>query len=184
LRRAVDHRVVGVPCFDAFGTQAYPTLVVAIWVLLAIEVPAVHLILGSFLEPSPTRELLRWLMIGSSLDLGLWLIGDLRLMRERPVLCFQPDRMELRLGQRACADIPRDQLTTLRCISPSAPPPAAPSPARPLRITPLQAPNLRIELSERIEIRLLYGLKRSVQVFEVYVDDPAAAVDVFEGWRG
>ena len=173
---AGDSGVAEGSSFGAFATQAYPNMVVAIWVLLAIEMPAMHLLLGSFMEPSPGREVLRWGMLASSLYLGSWLVGDLRLMREAPLLRFRGRSVELRLGQRVRADLEVADIAEVHRIVDE---PSRPRDPKRLRVTPLQAPNLRIELKAPTRVRMLYGIQREVQAIELFVDDPEAALRRF-----
>ena len=104
----------------------------------------------------------------------VWLLGFVRALVLRPVLLF-PDRLVVRGGIQWTADVPRAAIEsvehgwTVRAPGKRT--------AGYLRATPLVQPNVLLRLRTPVEVRGMYGRRRTVHLIGVSVDDPAALAE-------
>lgn len=157
---------------SAFSTTAqssYPSLVVVIIVASAFELPAMHLLLGARLGPGHAGVHLAVLAL--HLYSIAWLLGELRLLRES-AHTIRDGALCLRLGLRAGGRVPLGAIAAVRLLPP--PDPFAPRKRERglARLTPLDAPNLRLELSEPVTLVRLFGQRRQATTLELHVDEP------------
>jgi hypothetical protein len=158
--RAMTRRPLPAPedGFGALATSRYPQLVLLICIVCCAEAPALHLLLPSLLGAPALVHGALALLHGYSL---LWLLGDLRLMRESRHRASR-EGLAVDLGQRARAFVPRAAIAAVHVGA---------APDGSLHITPREAPNLVVELSEPVQVELLVG-KRVTRRLALFVDDP------------
>ena len=159
--------------FTAMHTTTYPSLVVALLVLLAIEAPAVHFVLGALFEPSSTLAVARTVLLGSSAYLGVWLIGDLRILRESPGVVVGGDLLHVELGLRVRGRVPLAAVVAVDTADPG------PSPTA-IRISPQPEPNCHLLLCEPVILRGPFGIPLRGDRLDLYLDDPAGFVAVLD----
>ena len=97
----------GTRCFGAMAGGQNTQVVVGVLLLLAIEIPLVHLVLGAVLDQGPWRQLVRTGLLAGSVYLAIWLIGDLRLLRESAGVCVGADGIRVALGGRVQGEASR-----------------------------------------------------------------------------
>ncbi|MET0385084.1 MAG: hypothetical protein ABW321_03950 [Polyangiales bacterium] len=153
------------------NSSGYGNTVVMLIVLIALETPATHFVLGSLLRDGFTRTLVRCTLLGTSVYLGLWLLGDLRLLRETPGVTIGPFAMTITLGMRYRGEVALHHVTEAQVITQNSPL-ASPTTAHALQITPQPRPNCRIRLSEVITLRGPFGIPLRGDTLDLYVDDP------------
>ncbi|HKP61373.1 MAG TPA: hypothetical protein VJV78_31810 [Polyangiales bacterium] len=156
--------------FGAMETSSYGNLVSMVLLLLVLEAPAVHLILGAVMEDGALRGVIRILLLSSSVYVALWLIGDLRLLRETPGVMLGDGMLMVALGQRVNGEVALTNVTAAqRLLEPA-------DDTSSIRITPQPRPNCRIRLSSAVSMRGLFGAPLRGEMLDVYVDDPAGLV--------
>ncbi len=108
-----------------------------------------------------------WLSTAASAYFVVWLLGDLRAMRLRPIL-LERDRLRVRIGLRWRAEVP---LASIRKIC------AGPDPLRHRTCavaSPLGGPNLYLHLDGPAVLEGPLGLRRRGDCLGLRVDDPEA----------
>ncbi len=155
------------PPFDAatrvagFDRGTYPKLVVALVVLLALEAPAAHVLIGALTEAGWVRSVLQMVLLSSSLYLVVWLLGDLRLLAESRGFAIEDKALIVELGQRARGRIPLAE---------------GDAPLRSVRLAVGGPVNCHIHLRMPVEIEGPLGLTLRGDHLAVRVDDPDALV--------
>ncbi len=157
--------------FGAMERSSYGQAVTVLLMLIAVELPAVHLILGAVMEEGALRSLVRGVLLGSSAYLALWLIGDLRLLRETPGVWLSPDALVIELGLRVRGRVEWSNVIGAQVLAAEDDPPADQS--RVIRITPLPRPNCRVRMRSPVSMRGILGLPLQGDMLDLYVDDPA-----------
>jgi hypothetical protein len=102
-----------------------------------------------------------WIATALAIYGALWLVGDLRALQLRGVR-IEGGALRVRIGLRWEADVP---LALLRGEA---------EPAQAVRMTALGSPNLALRFSQPVEVRGLFGRRRSGEVLGLLVDDPQA----------
>jgi hypothetical protein len=139
--------------------SSYPSLAVALGIVILVEGGVVHLLLAAH----PRGQLAVLALDVYSL---LWLIGDLRALRE--ATChFERSAVRIELGFRGSSRIPYRLIDAV-----SAPEPGWTPSAKAFRLTPGDAPNLRVDLKKPIVVRGLLGIRRRAESIGLYLDDP------------
>ena len=174
----------GATRFGAMQSRAYSGTVWTLVVLLLIETPAVHLSLGATMDEGIVRSVSRSVLLLSSIYLGLWLLGDLRLLQESPGVVLGHGRLEIDLGLRARGEVPFDAVVRAERISSDVGEGRKEDDATPIRITPMPSPNCRIWLRHPVTIRGLVGLPMRGDRLDIYVDDPDSLVTALERLLG
>jgi len=162
--------------FGAMAGSGYRNAVFVVLFMLAVEMPAVHLLLGVMIDAGLVRSIVQATLLLSSLYLALWLVGDLRLLRETPGFVVGSAKLEIALGQRARGQVPLAHVRRVERIDGPDANETADDGGRPVRLTPLPAPNCRIWLREPATLEgpmrwPLYGDR-----LDVFVDDPDGLV--------
>jgi hypothetical protein len=157
--------------FGAMERSSYGQAVTVLLMLIAVELPAVHLIVGAVMEEGALRSLVRGVLLGSSAYLALWLIGDLRLLRETPGVWLSPDALVIELGLRVRGRVEWSNVIGAQVLAAEDDPPADQS--RVIRITPLPRPNCRVRMRSPVSMRGILGLPLQGDMLDLYVDDPA-----------
>lgn len=171
LRRPLRPADVQGQRFSVLGKGTYKKTVTVLLVLLAVEAPAVHLLLGALMEPTLSRTVAQAVMLVSSLYLAVWVLGDLRLLRESAGVVVTAEAVVFDVGQRAQGVVPREHIAQALAEPPSDPIAGTPGAAR---VTPMPPPNTTISLHTPAVLRGVYGLRKQTRAIDLYVDDPAA----------
>src|SRR5205823_13106530 len=91
----------------------------------------------------------------------LWLLGDLRAMQLRPIT-VSDKTLHLRIGLKWEADIPLSEIESVELTHR----------AEGRKLAVLGSPNIVLRLSEPIEFRGLFGIRRMERVVSLQVDEP------------
>ncbi len=164
------------PPFDAatrvagFDRGTYPKLVVALVVLLALEAPAAHVLIGALTEAGWVRSVLQMVLLSSSLYLVVWLLGDLRLLAESRGFAIEDKALIVELGQRARGRIPLADIDRAWTGA------EGDAPLRSVRLAVGGPVNCHIHLRMPVEIEGPLGLTLRGDHLAVRVDDPDALV--------
>ena len=178
-RRPIKHGVVK-PGWRRFSveTTSYGNVVVMLLLLIVLEAPAVHLILGAVMEEGTLRSVIRGVLLGSSIYLAVWLLGDLRLLRESPGVLLGPHLLAVELGLRVNGEVTLENVTGAQ---PSVAQDAKPETrTRAIRITPHAPPNCRIRLGSEVSMRGIFGIPLKGEALDLHVENPADLVSAIE----
>ncbi|MBV8761678.1 MAG: hypothetical protein JO257_30570 [Deltaproteobacteria bacterium] len=127
--------------------------------LTLVETPLVHVALAAF-----GHTTIAWVATGLSLYSVVWLVGDLHALRHGGV-ALTPDVLELRLGVRWRARIPRAAIVwAARCEGATC---------KATDFSILGA-NVVVRLAEPHEVRGLLGRRRVVRELALSIDEPDA----------
>ena len=129
------------------------------------------------MEGSPLLGVIRGVLVGSNIYLALWLIGDLRLLRETPGVLLGQSELAVEMGLRANGRVGLDIVTGAQPIGPDIKPAEG---LRAIRITPQPSPNCRIRLRSPVLIRGILGIPLRGEMIDIYVDDPTGLVSSIE----
>jgi len=162
------------PGWRRFGASSasYANVVVMLLVLLLIEAPAVHMLVGALMEDGALRAVVRGLLLGSSVYLAVWLIGDLRLLRESSGVLLGENGLSVQLGGRCHGLVPLESVVSAQQLAEQSAAPGADADS--IRITPLQPPNCRLTLRSPVTLQLPFGLAAQVTRLDLFVDEPSA----------
>ncbi len=141
---------------------AYGAVVFVLLLASLAEIPAAHLLVRQW------SFRLAWLLTGLGLYGALWLVGDWRACRTRPIR-VEGGVLRVRFGLRWSLDIPLESIRALRA------PTAAEKASRgavDLRLALPGAPWTVLELDRPIEARGPYGRRREVRSVGLGVDEP------------
>ena len=164
--------------FGAMETSSYGNIVAMLLLLIVVEAPGVHLILGAVMEDTTLRAVIRAVLLGSSIYLGIWLLGDLRLLRETPGVSLGDDALNVEFGLRVQGTVALDDVVGARVLDGYDP--RSPDASRAIRISPLPQPNVRVRLRSPVSMRGIVGVPLRGEVLDMYVDDPAGLVSAIE----
>jgi hypothetical protein len=164
--------------FGAMETSSYGHVVSMLLLLIVLEAPALHFILGAVMQDGALRSSIRGLLLGSSMYLAVWLIGDLRLLRETPGVLLGKDVLAVELGVRVNGEVALENVTGAQCLVARDTKPTAGS--RAIRITPQPQPNCRIRLSSAVAMRGIFGSPLQGEMLDIFVDDPTGLVSSIE----
>ena len=172
LRRPLETRAdpSGGQHFGSMETSAYGNTVAVLLLLLVVEAPAVHALLGAAMQDGVLRAVIRAALLVSSAYLAVWLLGDLRLLRETPGVSIDGDVLRVALGARVHGEVRLSQVTSARRLT------GTEETVRAIRITPQPAPNCRIQLSASVTMRGIFGIPVQGDALDIYVDNPDGLV--------
>ena len=160
--------------FGAMETSSYGNTVTMLMLLVVLEAPGVHLLIGASMEEGPLRDGVRGVLLGSSIYLAIWLIGDLRLLRETPGVLLGSDILAVEMGVRAQGQVSLDTVAGAQLLGePRAVQGCA---VRAIRVSPQPRPNCRIQLRSAVTLRGLVGIPVTGEALDLYVDDPSGLV--------
>jgi hypothetical protein len=145
--------------FSVHRGVGYGTVMVGLFMVLAIETVPVHLFVSRW---SPVAA---WILTALSVYAGIWLLGDYRAMTARPLVVTATE-LKLRVGLRWEADIARGNIAAIDVVRPSDN--GAPKGA--LDATLLDQPTVRIRLHEPVEVMGMYGIRRCTSEIWLTVD--------------
>lgn len=143
--------------------------VMALVVLLLIEAPSVHFIVGALLSPGLGRSLAQLVLGASSGYAIVWLLGDLRLLQETRGLVVEPERLCFDCGQRAQGEVPLDRVARIETGR-------FESDGGSIRVSPTLVANCRIWLRHAVELRGPWGVRLRGDRVDVHLGDPDALV--------
>ncbi len=154
--------------FSTHRASGFVALLAAFAGLSVVELAAAHLVIGHWYPHAA------WVATGLSAYSLLWLLAHGQAVRRRPVL-LTATTLVVRAGFVWRAAIPRAQLLSGKKITDvPTPAPGLLNAAR-LLLTP---PNLLLTFTEPQPVRGLYGLRRTVRCLAIYVDEPAALMQL------
>ncbi len=151
-----------------FDRGTYPKLVIALVVLLALEAPAAHVLVGVLTDAGLVRSVLQMLLLSSSLYLVVWLLGDLRLLAESRGFVIEDKMLVVELGERARGRIPLSDIDRTWAGGEDD------TPLRRVRLAVGGPVNCHIHLKTQAEIEGPLGLTLRADHLSVRVDDPEA----------
>jgi hypothetical protein len=161
-----------------FDRGTYPKLVVALVVLLALEAPAAHVLVGALTDAGLVRSVLQMVLLSSSLYLVVWLLGDLRMLAESRGFAIEDKALLVELGQRASGRI------LLADIEKSWVGGEDDAPFRSVRLAVGGPVNCHVQLKTPAELEGPLGLTLRGDHLAVRVDDPEALVAALSGRKG
>ncbi|WP_394845056.1 hypothetical protein LZC95_49390 [Pendulispora brunnea] len=153
-------------------TSQYKPILFVLILLMAIEIPVMHLLLAHVLGSGGWKTVLQRVIAGLSAYGVIWLIGDARLMRESAHV-LRPEGLELRLGLRWNGLVPYDAIDRVA----RAPGVLSPRPGA-VDITPvgMDTPNVVVYLRTRIELYGIFNIPRTADEVRLFVDEPNALI--------
>ena len=143
--------------------SAWGAIVFALLMATVVEVVAVHLLVSLW------NDRVAWLLTGLGAYGALWIVGDWRACRLRPVT-VQGGVLRIRFGLRWRVDVPLGAVTAVR-----APTAAELSSKRSVDLR-LALPGTKwqvLELDRAVEAQGIYGRRRSVRTLGLGLDEPA-----------
>jgi len=163
--------------FGAMETPSYGNMVAMLLLLIALEAPAIHLLVAATMEDGALREALRAVFLGSSIYAALWLLGDLRLLRQTQGVLLGDDVLLIELGQRVRGAVRLENVIDARLLrSDDTTDPTS----RSIVVTPQPRPNCRIRLRSAVTMRGFLGIPLRGESLDLYVDDPGGLVAALE----
>lgn len=146
--------------FSTHREAGYGAVLVGVVMLVLVETAAVHALVSAW------SQALSWVLTGLGAYSLLWLVGDWRALRARPIV-VGPEALELRLGLRWEARIPR------ACIEHVArlPRRRRPRPDGVRVVALLGQPNVELRFADPVELVGVYGLRRSTRRLWLRVDE-------------
>ena len=133
---------------------------------IAIETAVLHLWLAG------RHPAIAWSLTLVSLATFAWLAADWRAMG-RAGISVTAHAVELRIGRRFAADVPRTSITgVVRPTWRDLPEPGSPAAAGFVDLTKPAEPNVLLTLASPVHVRLPGGLRRPVKRLALHVDDP------------
>jgi hypothetical protein len=141
---------------------AYGAIVIALLLATAVEVGAVHLLVSLW------SQRVAWILTGLGAYGALWVWGDWRACRLRPVT-IEDGRLRIRFGLRWRLDVPGEAVTAVRA------PTAEERVARRAVDLRLALPGAKwqvLELDRPVQAQGIYGLRRTVRTLGLGLDEP------------
>lgn len=145
--------------FTMHREVSYRAVILALAMVLVSETIALHLFVSHW------SSVAAWALTALSGYAGLWLLGDFRAISQR-LTRVESDRLLLRLGLRWEADIPLHQIAQAAPLRPSQRPPNPGVVVAAL----LAQPNIRLRLTDPVELIGMYGIRRRADEIWLRVD--------------
>lgn len=142
---------------------AYGAIVFALVLATFGEIPAMHFLVRLWSDRAA------WILTALGLYGLLWVIGDWRACRYRP-LRVDGDTLRIRFGLRWSLDIPLERISAVRAPTASE---KATKGAVDLRLALPGASWTVLELDRPVEAVGLYGLRRTISTLGLALDEPA-----------
>lgn len=142
--------------FSLYRRSGWTAIVFVLLKLVAVETVIVHLMIASH------SVIAAWIVTGTSIYTGLWIAADFHILRLYP-LRVTPDAVVAAIGVRWRLSIPRDAIASITPIT------SVPSGAFNASIL---EPTLLVTLTRPIEIRGLFGIRRTASAIALSVDEP------------
>jgi hypothetical protein len=147
--------------------STYPSIALSLIIIILVEEIPAHVLLRGH----PVAQWVALLIHGYAI---LWLIGDLRALRESTCR-FERTAIAIQLGFRGAARVPFRSIAQMSSGAPGDVPRENEG-----RLTPGDPPNVFLTLKRPIVMRGLFGTRRRVKVLRLYVDDPAVFLNRLE----
>lgn len=142
--------------------SAWGAVVFALLMATTVEVLAVHFLVSLW------SHRLAWILTGLGLYGALWMYGDWRACRLRPVR-VDDGVLRIRFGLRWRVDVPLDAVTELRAPTPEE---RATKGSVDLRLALPGSPWQLLTLDRPVQAEGIYGLRRSVRTLGLGLDEP------------
>lgn len=152
----------GAGTFTVHRKTAYGAIVFALLLATAVEVPAMHFLVGLW------SHKVAWALTALGVYGVLWVVGDWRAVRACPVR-LDGDMLRVRFGLRWRVDVPVARIVRIR---PPTPEEKATKRGVDLRLTLPGAPMMVLELDRAAQAEGIYGLRRPVRTLGLGVDEP------------
>ncbi|WP_284641624.1 hypothetical protein [Paenibacillus silviterrae] len=138
-----------------------------LWTMLLLKLSllegfGVHLLLMQY------SEWAAWIATLLHAPVIVWLVASCRALRLQPVLLLT-DRLILRHGLSLDAEVPIASIETVETARELEVPKELKNCSA---VTALDQPNLRLRLSEQVQVRTLLGLYRKVTIIDAAIDEP------------
>lgn len=143
--------------------SAYGAIVFALLLATVVEVAGVHFLVSLWSHRAA------WILTGLGVYGALWVFGDWRACRLRPVVVDR-GALRIRFGLRWRLDVPLDAVQAVRAPTPEE---RAGKRAVDLRLALPGATWQVLELDRAVEAQGIYGLRRSVRTLGLGLDEPA-----------
>lgn len=137
-----------------------------------LEIPILHLLVDALLAPLAWLGpvwVLPWVLSAASAYGVLWLIGDAQALRLEPTR-VGVDTLHLAVGLRWRAEIPR---ALIQAVEPAID-------AEDDDFSVFGAPNVCVQLSQPVQVRGPFGIRRETDRFTLQVDDVAGLIRALE----
>lgn len=155
----------GAVAYTAHRDRAWGGIAFALGMVLVVEIVVVHILVSLW------SATLAWVLTALGIYSLLWLVGDFRALVLRPSLLTH-DTLRLRIGMRWAADVPLSQVQSIRAYTPA-------DSNRPIpRLTVVGEPRHVLELAAPVEVRGLFGTRRTAQELAVALDGRDFATDL------
>lgn len=147
---------------------AWGAVVGALLLVTAAEVAAVHVVVSRW------STTLAWVFTALGLYGALWLLGDWKACRARP-LVLEGGTLSIRFGLRWKVDVPVDRIASVRVASG---PGLATESAPDLRLALPGAELVVLELDRPVTAVGIYGLRREARTLALGLDEPRRLADL------
>lgn len=152
--------------FDCRGARS-PALFATLLSVMALETVVLHLWLAA------NHPAVAWVLSVTSIVTMAWLVGDYRALQYARVRVGD-DRLDLAIGWRVAASIPREQIASVSHASWRDIPDGAQQGFA--DVTKPAQPNIIIRCDPPASVRLLRTVNRRMSTIALCVDDPDALV--------
>lgn len=155
--------------FTVHRTGSWSLVAGVVGFLVLVEAGAVHVVLATYASTT-----LAWVATALSLYSAIWLLGDALALRRGGAI-VSPRGVDLRIGLRWRAHVPRAAIAGLEATTPGA---ALPADTLDLGIL---GATVRVSLNAPIEIHGLFGRRRVTRALALSIDDRDAFVAALRG---
>ncbi len=152
---------------------SYGAILVALLLVSAAEIPALHLMVSLWSDTAA------WLLTGLGAYGVLWIVGDWRACRLRPVR-VDGDILRIRFGLRWRVDVPMEHLRQVRAPTGTE---RSDRSAVDLRLALPGASWQLLELDRPVTAVGMYGLQRQVRTLGLGLDAPERLMTALETYR-
>lgn len=140
--------------------STYASVAMGLGIAVVLDAVPVHLLLRG-------HPVLQAVLLAVHLYAIVWLVGDLRLLREATCR-FERSAFVIDLGVRGAARVPFHAIAAASACEPDRPPAKDEA-----RLTPGDPPNVLLRLAKAIVVRRVFGVRHRVRTVRLYVDEPA-----------
>lgn len=156
--------------FTIGRTSMFRVFALGIAVVAVVETPIVHLLAHA--APWWVRALL----IAVNVSTIVWLLGVRNRMRDA-AHTLDGDSLVIALPAKWHGAVPLALVKSVRRVAPA---PGTSAPRGVLRVTPLDAPNVELSLRQPATLHGSFGLARSTERLQLFVDEPDLFVDTIK----
>jgi hypothetical protein len=168
--------------YHPLNGSMYPKLLVAVGFIVILEIPAMHFLFHAIMDEGTARSIVQGVFLFFGIYGLVWLMGDLRLLKESRGIFFEEDMMKIRMGLRANADIPVNKILRAEKSTPPDPLPGqfTAQESGTLQVTVFDKPNVLLSFDSALSIRMLFGMEKSTKFLRLYLPDPDDFVKSFQ----